>query len=82
VRQPAFHVAAYSALILAGITAYGDRPHPDFGERPKWRKKPPRRLTTRALVGMLRGYLEDNPDCLKEHGIEVERFGAALRQAA
>jgi len=81
VKQPAFHVAAYSALVLAGIIAYGDRPHADFGTRPKWRK-PPRRLTTRALVGMLRGELEDNPDCLKEYDIEVERAGAALRQVA
>jgi hypothetical protein len=81
VRQPAFHIATYSALILAGIIAYGDRPHSDFGERPGWRK-PPRRLTLRALIGMLRGCLEDNPDVLKEYGIEVERAGAAMRQAA
>lgn len=81
VRQPAFHVATYSALILSGIIAYGDRPHPDFGQRPKWRK-PPRRLTLRALVGLFRGHLEDDPDCLKEYGIEIERAGAALRQAA
>lgn len=81
IKQPAFHVATYSALILAGVIAYRDRPHPDFGERPGWRKTP-RRLTIRALVGMLRGYLEDNPDCLKEYNIKVERAGAALRQAA
>jgi hypothetical protein len=81
VRQPAFHVATYSAIMLAGVMAYRDRPHDDFGIRPKWRKVP-RRLTLRALVGMLRGDLEDNPDCLKEYGIEIEKAGAALRQAA
>ena len=81
IRQPAFHVATYSALVLAGIIAYRDCPHSDFGERPKWRK-PPRRLTTRALIGLFRGHLEDNPDCLKEYGIEVEKAGAALRHAA
>lgn len=81
IRQPAFHVAAYSALILAGIIAYGDRPHSDFGKRPKWRKQP-RRLTTRALVGILRGDLEDDPECLEEYGIIIEKAGEALRQAA
>lgn len=81
VRQPAFHVATYSALILSSIIVYRDRPHSDFGKRPKWRK-PPRRITLRALVGMLRGHLEDNPDCLKEYGIEVERTGVILRQVA
>lgn len=81
VRQPAFHVATYSALVLANVMVYGDRPHPEFGERPGWRR-PPRRVTLRALVGKLRGDIEDDLDCLKEYGIEVERAGAALRQAA
>jgi hypothetical protein len=51
-KQPAFHVAAYSALLLANIISYGDKDHPDFGIRPKWRKKP-KRNTCRALVGLL-----------------------------
>jgi hypothetical protein len=53
IRQPAFHVAAYSALALANVMVYRDRPHPEFGERPGWRKAP-RRITLRALVGKLR----------------------------
>jgi hypothetical protein len=81
VKQPAFHVAVYSAIMLAGVMAYGDLPHPDFGQRPKWRK-PPRRLTLRALVGLLRGYLEEHPHCLQKYGIEVERVGVALRHVA
>jgi hypothetical protein len=80
-RQPSFHVATYSALVLANVMVYGDRPHPDFGERPGWRR-PPRRVTLRALVGKLRGDIEDDLDCLKEYDIEVERAGVALRQAA
>ena len=81
VKQPAFHVAAYSAIMLAGVMAYRDLPHPDFGQRPKWRKLP-RRLTLRALVGLLRGYLDEHPHCLQKYGIEVERIGVALRHVA
>lgn len=81
VKQPAFHVAVYSAIMLAGVMAYNDLPHPDFGQRPKWRKRP-RRLTLRALVGLLRGYLDDHPNCLQKYGIEIEKVGVVLRHVA
>ena len=37
-RQPALLVAAYSALLLAGIQVFGDRRTADFPVLPKWRR--------------------------------------------
>lgn len=80
-KQPAFHVAVYSALLMANIIAYKDRNHPDFGERPKWRKEP-KRNTCRALVGLLRGCLLEKPELLTELGLTIPVISAILRQAA
>lgn len=80
-KQPAFHVAIYSALLLANVIVYGDRDHPDFGPRPEWRK-PPKRNTCRALVGLLRATLLEEPEELEEMGITMPIVSAILRQAA
>jgi hypothetical protein len=80
-KQPAFHVAAYSALLLANIICYGDKDHPDFGIRPKWRKKT-KRNTCRALVGLLRATLLEYPDELESIGMTIPMISAILRQAA
>jgi hypothetical protein len=45
-----------------------DQPHPDFGVRPKWRKEP-KRNTCRALVGLLRACLLENPELRKRSNI-------------
>ncbi len=80
-KQPALHVAAYSALLWANQLAYGDKEHEDFGIRPAWRKKP-KRNTCRALVGLLRATLMEQPDQLEEMGITIPIISAILRQAA
>lgn len=80
-KQPAFHVAVYSALLMANVIAYKDLIHADFGERPKWRKKP-KRNTCRALVGLLRSCLLEQPELLSELGLTVPMISAILRQAA
>lgn len=80
-KQPAFHVAVYSALLLANIMVYGDKDHPDFGERPKWRKQP-KRNTTRALIGLLRVTLLECPEELEVMGMTIPMISAILRQAA
>lgn len=79
-KQPAFHVAAYSALLMANILAYKDKPHEDFGKRPSWRKEP-KRNTCRALVGLLRSSLLEDPDCC-DLGLTMPMVSAILRQAA
>ena len=80
-KQPALHVAAYSALLWANQIAYGDKEHEDFGVRPSWRKKP-KRNTCRALVGVLRATLLESPDQLEEMGMTIPIISAILRQAA
>jgi hypothetical protein len=81
VKQPAFHVAVYSAMLLANVMAYRDKPHDDFGPSPKWRKKP-KRNTCRALVGLLRAMLLEHPEELESKGIKIPEITAILRQAA
>lgn len=81
IKQPAFHVATYSALLMANVIAYKDQVHPDFGERPKWRKEP-KRNTCRALVGLLRGCLLEKPELLSDLGLTIPMISAILRQAA
>lgn len=81
VKQPAFHVAAYSALLLANVMVYRDKPHSDFGSSPKWRK-PPKRNTCRALVGLLRATLLNPTEELKSMGIALPHISEILRQVA
>lgn len=80
-KQPAFHVAIYSALLLASVMVYGDKEHTDFGPRPKWRK-PPKRNTCRALIGLLRATLLEEPEELMALEITVPIISAILKQAA
>jgi len=52
-RQPAMLVAAYSALLLAGIQVFGDRRSEAFPALPKWRRNS-RRPSCLDLVTLLR----------------------------
>jgi len=81
VKQPAFHVAVYSAMLLANVIVYRDKHHSDFGSIPKWRKKP-KRNTCRALIGLLRATLLENSEDLKSLGITTPQITEILRQAA
>lgn len=80
-HQPGLCVAAYSALLLASIQIYGDKPHVDFGEEPPWRPQP-KRNSCRRLVGMLRADLIEHPEKMIELGIPVPIIAAILRKAA
>ena len=54
VAAPTLAVAAYAALHLAAIRAFGYRKLPPAVSLPKWRKqKPPRRLATQDLITQL-----------------------------
>lgn len=80
-KQPAFHVAVYSALLLANIRAYSDRDHPDFGERPAWRPLP-KRNTIRALIGLMRATIIENPEMIEKLGLTVPMLASILRKVA
>lgn len=52
-RVPEFIVAAYSALLLAGLAAYGPTRTKEYRELPKWRRKA-KRPSCQDLVTLLR----------------------------
>jgi len=66
-RDPAFAVACYSTLLLAGLHAYGPPGTQPRVPVPKWRAKTPkRRVTTQDLIHQLRRDLWGQAlDCLE-----------------
>jgi hypothetical protein len=65
-RQPAFAVASYSLLLLAGLKEFGPGRTHDFVPLPKWRKKA-RRPSALDLITQLRKEINEAPitDILK-----------------
>jgi DDE superfamily endonuclease len=53
-RQPVLAVAAYSALLLAGLKAFGVERGAAYAVMPKWRSKRSRRPSCQDLVALLR----------------------------
>lgn len=80
-KQPALHVAAYSALLLANLITYKDQYHEDFGPIPSWRRFP-KRNTCRALVGLLRKELLEEPEKIVELGLTPPIIAAILCKVA
>lgn len=79
-RQPAFRVACYSALLLASIVAFNDKPH-ENEERPKWRDKATRN-TCRALIGMLRSEILEEPEKILDLRLTRPMISAIFKKAA
>jgi hypothetical protein len=63
-KQPAFAVAAYSALLLASLKAFGTERGAAFAPLPKWRRKA-KRPSCLDLVTLLRQEMAQNPDLLR-----------------
>ena len=60
-RQPAFHVAAYAALLVAAIKAYGLNESSAAGRLPLWReRRPPARLSVAHLLTHLRTEIQEH----------------------
>jgi hypothetical protein len=57
-REPEFVVAAYSALLLASLQAYGPKRTAAYAPLPKWRRAPARRPSCQDLVNLLREQVE------------------------
>jgi hypothetical protein len=70
-RQPALVVAAYSALLLAGILAYGPARGAAYPELPKWRRNA-KRPSCLDLVTLLRKEMTDQPAILRPLGLATE----------
>lgn len=77
-RQPAFVVAAYSALLLAGLLCFEDKRGIEFLPLPKWRRDA-KRPSCLDLIHLLRKELSEKPSLF---GLEVNLAKVALKSAA
>jgi hypothetical protein len=78
-KQPALVVAAYSALLLASLQAFGIERGKAYPALPKWRRHASR-PSCLDLVTLLRKEMVDHPD-LTEH-LDLHLTDRALTQAA
>lgn len=80
-RQPAFVVAAYSALLLAGLLAFGPERTNAFETLPKWRKSAVR-PSCLDLITLLRKEMIQNPALLAPLGLNLDWKDLGLAAAA
>lgn len=78
-KQPALAVAAYSALLLASLLAFGAQRGNAYAELPKWRRNA-RRPSCLDLITLLRKEMSLQPQLLAPFGFTITN--PALVQAA
>jgi hypothetical protein len=78
-RQPVLAVAAYSAMLLASLIAFGAERGVAYEPLPKWRKRA-YRPSCLDLVTLLRKEMSQNPELLKK--LEVKITDTQLVRAA
>ena len=69
-RQPAFAVAAYSALLLAALLTFGPGRCSRYEPLPKWRRNAAR-PSCLDLITLLRKEIADNPAPLAPFGLHI-----------
>src|ERR1019366_6134787 len=69
-KQPALVVAAYSALLLAALQAFGTQRTQAFPALPKWRRHA-HRPSCLDLVTLLRQEMVDHPECPQSLGFQL-----------
>lgn len=80
-RQPAFAVAAYSALMLAGLIAFGPNRSSGYEPLPKWRRNASR-PSCLDLITVLRRELIENPALVLPFGFQILWKSLGLAAAA
>jgi DDE superfamily endonuclease len=80
-RQPAFAVAAYSALLLAGLLTFGPGRDQAYQPLPKWRRKADR-PSCLDLITLLRKEMAENPDLLASLDFKIQWKDLGLGAAA
>jgi hypothetical protein len=80
-KQPVLAVAAYSALLLASLRAFGAERGSAYAELPKWRRNA-RRPSCLDLVTLLRKEMAQQPHLLEPFAFEVSEPGMVRAAAA
>ena len=80
-KQPVLAVAAYSALLLASLRAFGAERGSAYAELPKWRRNA-RRPSCLDLVTLLRKEMAQQPHLLQPFALEVAEPGMVRAAAA
>lgn len=80
-RQPALIVAAYSALLLAGLTAFGVERDDRYQALPKWRRNA-KRPSCLDLLTLLRKEIITQTDLVEPLGIKTDWKSLGLAAAA
>jgi hypothetical protein len=78
-KQPVLAVAAYSALLLASLVAFGAERGKAYADLPKWRRQA-RRPSALDLVTLLRKEMAEQPELLAPLGFQIT--DQAMVQAA
>ena len=69
-KQPAFAVASYSALLLAGLQAFGPERGAVFAQLPKWRRHA-KRPSALDLITLLRKEMTEQPQLLQPFDLNL-----------
>jgi hypothetical protein len=69
-KQPVLAVAAYSALLLASLQAFGAERGTTYAELPKWRRNA-RRPSALDLITLLRKEMTQQPNLLAPFGFQI-----------
>jgi hypothetical protein len=80
-KQPVLSVAAYSALLLASLKAFGAERGAAYAQLPKWRRKA-RRPSCLDLITLLRNEQQQHPELVAHLGIEPSAQGLMRAAAA
>ncbi len=80
-KQPVLAVAAYSALLLASIWAFGAERGSAYAELPKWRRRA-RRPSCLDLIALLRKEMAQQPEILAPRGFQITEPGMIQAAAA
>jgi hypothetical protein len=80
-KQPVLAVAAYSALLLASLRAFGAERGSAYAELPKWRRNA-RRPSCLDLITLLRKEMSQHPQLLAPFAFEITDPGMVRAAAA
>ena len=80
-RQPVLAVAAYSALLLAALLAFGPKRTDVYAKLPKWRRKA-KRPSCLDLIALLRKDIDEHPECTAPLRINTSRKALAAAAAS